>query len=359
MIPTQAADITVDWLNEQLAESDVGEIVAVSAEEIGVGVGILGEVTRLTLSYADGQTGPATMIAKCQSVHAENVMVCQMMGFYEREVSFYREIGGSLPIRVPTAYVADMADGGAPFVLLLEEIVGVRMIDQIEGASHDDALLVAETVARLHAQFWDNDAVAALEWLPPMNNDMYKGAQALGEANWDAFVANWSDKVQPSVLGWVEELTPKYPAMLDWWAASTPPTLAHTDCRAENYLFGGSAGEHAVTVVDFQLLTRHVGTFDIANFLGMSVTIDNRRAWEDEVVRRYHETLVELGVNDYSFEQCWRDYRFCLLHQAWAQLAVANLDPGNDRGRQLLDAFVTRSFTAADDNNSGELLEQF
>ena len=52
------------------------------------------------------------------------------------------------------------------------------------------------------------------------------------------------------------------------------------------------------------------------------------------------------------------EYRYSLMQQAWAQLAVANLDPGNDRGRALLDAFVTRSFAAADDNGSIELLEK-
>ncbi len=359
MVPAQVADITVGWLNERLADNpQVGTVAAIDAKEIGVGVGILGEVARLTLTYADGETGPATMIAKCQSVFPENIMLCQMMGFYVREVSFYNELADSLEgVRVPHAYVADMAEGGAPFVLLIEEVVGARMIDQIEGASREDALKVAETVAALQAPLWNNERVRSIEWLPPMNNDMYKGAQALGEANWDAFVENWGDKVDAEVLGWCERVTPLYPAMLDWWAESSPVTIAHTDCRAENYLFGGSAGDDVVTMLDFQLLTRHVGTYDISNFLGMSVTTENRRAWQDDVVKHYHESLVANGVTGYDYEQCHRDFRFCLLQQAWAQLAVANLDPGNERGRTLLNAFVTRSFAAAADNNAGELLE--
>lgn len=358
MVPAQIADITAEWLNEKLAnDTSVGTIAELAAEDIGVGVGILGEVARLRLTYEEGHAGPSSVIAKCQSVHAENVFVCQMMGFYVREISFYNELADSLDIRVPHAYVAEMADGGAPFVLVVEEITDARSIDQIDGATREDALLVAETVAALQAPFWNDDRVHSLEWLPPMNNDLYKAAQSLAEDNWDGFVENWADKVDAEVLGWVEQLTPKYPAMLDWWAEVSPVTLAHTDCRAENYLFGGSAGDGVVTMLDFQLVTKHVGTYDMANFLGMSVTIENRRAWQDEVVKHYHDSLVANGVEGYSFDQCVRDYRYSLLQQAWGQVAVANLDPGNDRGRLLLNKFVTRAFAAAADNNSGELLE--
>lgn len=358
MIPTKAAEITVDWLNTRLADDvSIGTIAGVSVDDIGAGVGILGEVTRLTLTYAAGHNGPATMIAKCQSAHPENIGLCQMMGFYEREISFYQQLAPSIDVRVPHAYLADMEPGGAPFVLLLEEITGARMIDQIDGASRDDVQRVADLLAGLQAPFWNNEAVHALGWLPPMNNEMYKGAQALGEANWAPFVENWGDKVPADALAWCEQLTAKYPAMLDWWAGASPVTLTHTDARAENYLFGGSAGPDAVTMLDFQLSTRHVGTWDIANFLGMSVTIENRRSWERDIVERYHQALISCGVTDYDLDQCWRDYRYCLMHQAWAQLAIANVDPGNDRGRQLLNEFVTRSFTAASDNNSGELLE--
>lgn len=357
-LPTKASEITPAWLNDVLSErDDVGRVASVTAEDIGVGVGILGEVTRLSLTYEPGETGPETMISKCPSAHAENVMLCQMMGFYEREISFYQQVTDAIDVRVPACYLAAMEPGGVPFVLLLEEVTGARMIDQIEGATRDDALQIAETVARLHAPYWDNEAVLALDWLPPMNNDFYKGAQGLTEANWEPFVAMWSDRVPSEVLGWCESLTPRYGEMLDWWAESAPATMTHTDCRAENYLFGGSAGPSAVTMLDFQLMTRHVGTWDIANFLGMSVTIENRRAWEDDVISRYHETLLGLGVQDYDLDRCRRDYRFCLLHQVWAQIAISTVDPGNDRGRQLLNEFITRSFAAAADNNAGELLE--
>jgi len=357
-IPEHVDDISVDWLNLRLADNaHIGTIVDCRTEIMGEGVGILGEIARLHLSYADGTSGPPTLVAKCQSLYVENIMLCQMMGFYEREVNFYNQVASTLDLRTPTCHLAAMAEGGAPFVLLMEEIEGARMIDQLEGATLDDAKLVASTVAALHAAFWDTEALHDLGWLPPMNNDMYKGAVALIEANWKPFIETWAPKLPSEVIEWCAELSPKYSAMLDWWPANSPATFTHTDCRAENYLFGGSAGADAVTVLDFQLATRHVGTWDVANFLGMSVTVENRRAWEHEVVGHYHDALIAGGVTGYDFDQCWRDYRYCLLHQAWSQIVIANVDPGNERGRELLNEFITRGFQAAADNNSGELLQ--
>ncbi|MEM9131186.1 MAG: oxidoreductase family protein [Actinomycetota bacterium] len=357
MLPTRTGLLDAAWLNDRLADrDDVGTIAEVTHESMGEGVGILGELSRLHLSYGPGETGPATMIAKCQSAFPENVGLCQAMGFYNREISFYQQLAGDVGLRVPRPYVAEIDPAGAPFVLVLEEITGARMVDQLDGADRADCETVLSSLAALHAEFWDSDRLDALEWLPPMNNDAYKAAKALGEAHWDGFVANWSDRVPARVLGWVEAVTPRYPEMLDWWADQGNATFAHIDSRLENFLFDTET--NAVTVLDFQLATRHVGAFDVAYFLAQSVSTDNRRAWEQELLDRYHAELLDHGVSaDYTRERFQRDYRYCLLQQAWAQLAVANLDPGNDRGRALLDAFVTRSFVAADDHDSGELLD--
>lgn len=356
MIPAQATDITAGWLNEHLGD-DFGTIEAVRCEHIGEGVGILGEVARLHLEYADDATGPATVVAKCQSLFAENIMLSQMMGFYAREVNFYNELAEQLSMRVPECHIAQIAPEGAPFVLVMEEITSAHAIDQLEGATKSETEAIMRTIAGLHARFWHNDALFDLDWLPPMNNDMYKAAAGLIDANWEAFVENWSAKLPSDVLDWCEQLKARYGEMVDWCATWKPQTYAHTDVRADNFFFGGSAGEGVVTVLDFQLSTRHVGAWDLANFLGGSVTTENRRDWQADILATYHQALTDHGVSDYSLDELTFHYRMCTMHQAMAQIAVANLDPGTDRGRALLDAMITRSFASALDNNGGEILD--
>ena len=68
---------------------------------------------------------------------------------------------------------------------------------------------------------------------------------------------------------------------------------------------------------------------------------------------------LPVAANPREADRCWRDYRYCLLHQAWSQVAVSDIDPGNDRGRALLHAMITRVFAAAHDLQSGDLLNEF
>ena len=360
MIPMQTTDITVPWLNQVLAgHDDIGSITAVRIEPMGEGVGILGELSRLHVSYAKGESGPSTLVAKCQSKFPENVYLCQLMGFYVREVNFYNQLSSTVEFRVPRCFHAAADQSGAPFVLLLEEITGARMIDQVAGATLEDCHKVADVGAELHSKFWESPALYALKWLPPWNNDAYKAAQALGEAKLVAFEETWATHVPADAMAWMHTFTARYPDILDWWVDQGNVTVVHTDFRAANFLFGGSAGPETVTVLDFQVMTRHVGVWDIANFLGGSVTIENRRLWERGVLDRYHAKLVASGVTGYSREQCQRDYRYCTLQQAWSQIPISGVDPGNERGRALLNAMITRSFQSASDNAAGELLELF
>ncbi len=357
-VPAQTADIDAAWLNE-VTPDDVGEIVGLEARDLGTGVGILGEVARLHLSYAAGEDGPATMIAKCASSSAESVGLAQAMGFYEREVSFYRHTAPTLEgVRVPRPYHVDAEAGSVPFVLLLEDIAGARCPDQIAGLTVDEAGAILDTVAALHAAFWESPALDELTWLPPMNNDLYKGAGVLAEMRWDAFVEVWGPEVPPAILDAVEEVIPRYGTLLDWWVEQGHGTFTHTDCRAENYLFGGAAGPDGVTMVDFQLCTRHVGAWDVANLLGGSLRIDDRRAAEDELVARYHTRLVEHGVTHYPVDRLWRDLRMSWLQQSFSAVVVSDLEGGNERGDELLAELFTRPFVAAADHDAQELVAE-
>lgn len=357
-IPASSSEITAGWLNEVL---DAGDIADVKVEGLGTGLGLLGEVTRLQLSYADtgDESRPATLIAKTPSPAPENAFVAQLMGFYHREVSFYRELAGTIDVRTPQCFHADIADDGTPFVLLLEEITGARTIDQIVGASRADAETVIDQAVVLHARFWDNDDLYALEWLPPINTPLFLAAGTMAEQKLPRYLEYWEGTAPTETLTFVREMTPHYPQLLDWWVEEGRPTFAHMDYRADNFLFGGSAGDDTMTVLDWQLSVRGAGVWDIANFLAGSVTVDDRRDWERELVRRYYDGVVAAGVTGYEWDRCWRDYRYAIGQQAWSTCPMGDMEPGNDRGQLLLDTITPRYLIAASDHAVTEMLELF
>ncbi len=348
-IPADVTEITPDWLNAVTGQ-DVGEITDVTVDDVATGVGILARVSRVRPTYAAGAEGPGGFIVKTTSPAPENVALCQAMGFYEREVRFYQGVAESLEgvLRVPKGYHAEIDATGAQMVVVMEEITDARCPDQISGLSLSDTEAILDTVARLHARYWNDEALDTWAWLPPMNNPLYKAGHAMAQVRWPPFVERYGDQIDSDTLDAVGRLVMgPYPEYLDWQAARGNTTFTHTDCRAENYLFGGSGGD--ICVLDFQLCTRHVGVWDVANLLGASLTPEVRRAHQDQLVGRYHDAITGLGVDGYSLDRCWEDLRACLLHQCVAQVITAELAGGDERGEELLFHLHLRPFLMAAD----------
>lgn len=357
-IPAQVDDITVDWLNEVLGD-EFGHVEAIGAAHFGEGVGILGELARLTLTYAAGESGPATIVAKCASPQEANQFLAVAMGFYTREVNFYREVADRVHIRVPRPFHADASETGVPFVLLIEDIVSARTPDQIAGITVNEAKSIISAVSPLHIQFWGKqDELAALEWLPPMNNDMYKGGQPLATAMFPAFAEHYGSDIPADAMAAIGVTCDRYADLLDYVTSVGDATMTHTDCRAENYLFGGPDGTDEITVIDFQLSTRHIGMWDVTNLLAGSMQLELRKAHETQLLQHYVDTITDAGIH-YTMEQAHFEYRVCLLQQCAAQVITSDLQGGNDRGQDLLTQLHLRPLYAAVDNDAFALLDQF
>ena len=80
-------------------------------------------------------------------------------------------------------------------------------------------------------------------------------------------------------------------------------------------------------------------------------------AREGDVGERSTGSLGESGVQKYSCEECWEDYRisslFCWLYTV---IALGTLDVANERGLALFTANIERNSAALLDLNASELL---
>lgn len=93
----------------------------------------------------------------------------------------------------------------------------------------------------------------------------------------------------------------------------TPPfTLVHHDFDGEN-LFFSVDGQLSVAVIDWQVTTRARGPLDVASLSGSQCEPLDRSKRELDLLQMYHRLLVEQGVSDYGFDQCWDNYRLSKL----------------------------------------------
>ena len=100
-LPTTTSEITASWMTEALRASDViGGDVAVSEISVdpgAVGVGFMGEIATVGLTYdGDANGAPTSVIAKFPTQSPEVRAMMQPARIYEREHRFYREIAAGV-----------------------------------------------------------------------------------------------------------------------------------------------------------------------------------------------------------------------------------------------------------------------
>jgi aminoglycoside phosphotransferase (APT) family kinase protein len=147
---------------------------------------------------------------------------------------------------------------------------------------------------------------------------------------------------------------------LQKWATDDPRTIVQGDFRMDNLFFGTRPGQDPIALSDWQGLLRGKAAHDIAYFLSQSTPTELRREHERELVALWHEGLVAGGVEDYSAEQAWEDYRRAVLC-LWSYVTVIAgvLEEGNERGRQWMTEMVRRSAATIIDLDLLALLPEF
>merc|ERR1712039_598840 len=92
-----------------------------------------------------------------------------------------------------------------------------------------------------------------------------------------------------------------YEFALDLVMASGPTTVVHMDARQGNAFFE-EAGP-GVKLFDWQAVSRGAGAMDLAYTLSGSLTVCDRRAWQEELLALYLQTFSDLSGSVYSLEQ--------------------------------------------------------
>ncbi len=361
--PTGPEQLTSEWLTFALrGNGTIGgaSVTGHRAKVIGEGVGFMGQLAQISLDYDRPETGaPRSLIAKFPAAAQENRDLAMYFHFYEREVGFYQHIGGKMELRTPRCYFNGFDPSNGDFVLLLEDLAPAVVGDQVAGCVVEHVDLAIRELAKFQAKWWCSPELEKLEFMPAINAEWNVAAI---EANyplcWEPFLEFTKAYLTPAVRDAGERFGRQLRRLLDRFGDELPTTIVHGDYRLDNMFFGdpGSGAEFAV--IDWQISSRAGGVFDVAYFVAGSLTPEERRARERDIVKLYHDTLVEHGVKDYDFAQCWEDYRLSTLFLlAYSVIGAGGLDLANERGFELFTKIASRTIAAIDDLKAYELLD--
>jgi hypothetical protein len=335
-------EITPEWLSAALGK----RVDAISASPVGTGQ--MGTCYRIAIT--GDPSLPATVLAKLPST--EEATRELMANAYGNEVRFYRDLADTVDVNSPHCYFAALGDGGA-FTLLLEDLAPSEQGDQIAGCDPEQAHDAAVNLAGLHGPRWCDPALMEIEGMLPSGPEMGEMLDLTFPPAVDTFVEMFADRLTPEDLQTLRDLAP----VAGKWIAGRAErfSLLHMDYRLDNLMFPPDGP--GVSAVDWQGMSIGLPARDVAFFLSTGLKVEDRRTHEESIVRDYHERLVQYaGLADYSWEQCWDDYRFGMLQTPFITIFGAVYSVRSDRGDDMFMAMNERGCAAIRDLRTLDLL---
>jgi aminoglycoside/choline kinase family phosphotransferase len=333
------ADVTAHWLTDVLRSAG-HDVVVASVTSEPVGTGQMAHNERYTIGYDPADSpgasdAPATVVIKFPSPSEES-RAAGAAGGYRTEIGFYTDLADELAIEVPGCLFATVADDGATFTLVLEDLAPARQGDQIAGADDHQVVAAVRNLAGLHAPRWGDDSLHDLDWL------MAAGGEAIGyvELVTPMFVDRYADRMSADARLVVEA----FAADVGNWIEREPTvrTLVHGDYRLDNLMFATEAGGRPVSAVDWQTLGIGAGGRDVAYLLGNSVEPDDRRRHEAEALDAYRDAMGRLGV-DLTAEEVLEQYRHGTFQGPFITMLGSIAVGQTERGDQMFMAMLERS----------------
>jgi len=331
-------ELTAGWLGAVMDR----EVASFTVERIGTG--------QMSLSHRVTLDGGDSVVVKLAASDPTSRATGVGLGAYEREIRFYRELAPRIrgPVVRCHAALLDPAEGW--FTIVLEDVAPALQGDQIAGCDVEQARLVMRELARLHAPVFADPQLGATPWL---NQESPLGQALMGQLL-PAFLERYGRRVTDAQREVCERLV----ASLDEWSAERRPPLGlvHGDYRLDNMLFGAPGSGREFAIVDWQTVSWGPAMTDASYFLGCSLSVEDRRAHEEALVREYHEQLLDLGVSGFPWDECWTAYRRQTFLGILMVVAPAMIVERTERGDEMFLTALERFAAQVLDLDAIELL---
>ncbi|MEM9713769.1 MAG: phosphotransferase [Actinomycetota bacterium] len=362
-IPMATADLTAEWLTDVLQGSGTlpatGRVASLTVDDGAAGVGFMGSVGRIEVTYeGDAGDAPSSMVVKFPTANPDIMAMMHPTRVYEREHRFYGELAEQTPMRTPAAYhvTCETSDDPAAerYVLVMEDLYSLELGDQVAGLTLDQTEKALRGLALNHANFWDGAGLESADFVPDIDGPLNLQGQMIYDASLPGFLELFGDQLVPELREVAEVYGKNHPLLLRRFAAM-PHTLVHFDFRADNLFFDGDD----VVVIDFQAISKGGGAADVGYLLGQNLDADLRREHEDDLLRVYHQGLLDHGVTGYEFDRFVADYHVGVMY-GWVipVFATGTLDSSSERAMTLWTKVLERLQDAILQHDAHHVIER-
>ncbi len=262
----------------------------------------------------------------------------------EAEACFYRDLAAPSRIRTLRAVYAEVDPGTRHGVVISEDVVaqGATVLDSLSAYGPDQTAASLEELAKLHASTWGHRADLEVDWLAPRLGS-YTAFRGVADIQFN-FEREIGAGVPASVRD-PQRVFDAFQALVALTAADADRVVTHGDPHVGN-LFLDARGRPAF--VDWQMVQRGPWYLDVGYHLASTLSVDDRRASERDLVRHYLAALKSAGVETPVWDAAWRGVRLGIVLGLYLWAITRRVDP------PITTELLTRLGTAADDHDALE-----
>lgn len=225
----------------------------------------------------------------------------------QREVAFYREVAPKTPDSLLLRCFDSHADpDSGTWHLLLEDLTDTHRVATawpLPPAFDQSAAIVAAQ-AQFHAAWWNDERLGVTVGTP---REVSFEAMA---RQFDGFARDFGDRLPPERRELHQRLLRSAPRLL---ARAQPTTIVHGDAHAWNCFLPKTDGQ--ARLFDWDAWGIGHASDDLAYLMAVHWYPDQRGAFEDRLLNRYHDELLAHAVAGYSRAALQEDYRVSVLWQ--------------------------------------------
>jgi hypothetical protein len=177
--------------------------------------------------------------------------------------------------------------------------------------SRNQCEAAVDTLARVHAQWWESPTLGTAIGQPHTTESLTSMVHGIA-AQLPAFIDAFGNALTADARDVLERV---FSSSLKPWLRLTDPralTIIHGDAHTWNFLFPQS-GEGPALLIDWQLWHVDIGARELAFLIALHWYQSRRRELERMLINYYHDRLLEYGVQNYSVDDLWLDYRRCCV----------------------------------------------
>lgn len=315
-VPPSVDSLTPEWLTAALCKDHPGaKVVSVST-----GSGSDGSTSRRALRIAYNDIGdaaglPTSVYSKSTPMFTSRAVTVPS-GALILEALFYDTVRPTVDLEAPRGYhmAIDRRSGRSMF--LMEDVAESKNATfgdptkvHIDRPKAED---IVATLATLHGNLWESprfrsdlaEVKPALQWQLDVNDTIdFPGRSMVG-------IGRAEEVIPPEFLRRRDDVWPAVMRSLEMHATQ-PNTLVHSDVHSRNWYI---TGDGRMGLYDWQCMTRGVWGLDVAYALSSALAVEDRRAWERDLIALYTDRLAVAGGPKLTFDQAWLTYRQQIFH---------------------------------------------